>query len=60
MRQLDFLADARELIYSDARGSGMTPLGDSSELTFARAVADLEGLRAGLGRAFARRLDPGC
>ena len=49
MRQLDFLADARELIYYDARGSGMTPLGDSSELTFAHAVADLEGLRAGLG-----------
>jgi len=49
MRQLDFLADARELIYYDARGSGMTPLGASSELTFARAVADLEGLRAGLG-----------
>ena len=49
MRQLDFLADARELIYYDARGSGMTPLGAASELTFARAVADLEGLRAGLG-----------
>ena len=49
MRQLDFLADARELIYYDARGRGMTPLGDSSELTFARAVTDLEGLRAGLG-----------
>jgi proline iminopeptidase len=49
MRRLDFLADARELIYYDARGSGMTPLGASSELTFARAVADLEGLRAGLG-----------
>lgn len=49
MRQLDFLADEFELIYYDARGSGMTPLGDSSELTFARAVADLEGVRAGLG-----------
>jgi pimeloyl-ACP methyl ester carboxylesterase len=48
-RHLDFLADARELIYYDARGRGMTPLGDSSERTFARAVADLEGLRAGLG-----------
>jgi proline iminopeptidase len=49
MRQLDFLADRRELIYYDARGSGMTPFGDFSELTFARAVDDLEGLRARLG-----------
>jgi proline iminopeptidase len=49
MRRLDFLADEHELIYYDARGSGQTELGDSSELTFARAVADLEGLRAGLG-----------
>jgi proline iminopeptidase len=49
MRQLDFLADARELIYYDARGSGQTDVGDTQELTFARAVTDLEGLRAGLG-----------
>jgi proline iminopeptidase len=49
MRQLDFLADARELIYYDARGSGQTDVGDPHELTFARAIADLEGLRAGLG-----------
>ena len=49
MRQLDFLADAREVIYYDARGSGQTEVGDSQELTFARAIADLEGLRAGLG-----------
>lgn len=49
MRRLDFLADEHELIYYDARGSGKTDVGDSSDLTFARAVADLEGLRAGLG-----------
>jgi pimeloyl-ACP methyl ester carboxylesterase len=49
MRQLDFLADARELIYYDARGSGQTDVGDTQDLTFARAIADLEGLRAGLG-----------
>lgn len=49
LRQLDFLADARELIYYDARGSGQTDVGDTQELTFARAVIDLEGLRAGLG-----------
>jgi proline iminopeptidase len=49
MRRLDVLADEHELIYFDARGSGRTELGDSSELTFGRAVADLEGLRAGVG-----------
>ncbi len=49
MRRLDFLADAHELIYYDARGSGKTEMGDPSALTFASAVADLEGLRAGLG-----------
>jgi len=49
MRRLDVLADEHELIYYDARGSGKTDLGDLQELTFARAIADLEGLRAGLG-----------
>ncbi|MGH3115828.1 MAG: alpha/beta fold hydrolase [Gaiellales bacterium] len=49
MRRLDVLADEHELIYYDARGSGQTELGEASELTFARAVADLERLRAGLG-----------
>jgi proline iminopeptidase len=49
MRRLDALAEEFELIYYDARGSGQTELGDTPELTFARAVADLEGLRAGLG-----------
>jgi proline iminopeptidase len=49
MRSLDVLADEHELIYYDARGSGRTARGDSSELTFAGAVADLAGLRAGLG-----------
>lgn len=49
MRRLDFLADEHELVYYDARGSGKTQLGDPAGLTFATAVADLEGLRAGLG-----------
>jgi pimeloyl-ACP methyl ester carboxylesterase len=49
MRTLDVLADAHELIYFDARGTGRTELGHPSKLTFADAVADLEGLRAGLG-----------
>ena len=48
MRRLDFLADAYELVYHDARGSGQTELG-ASELSLARAVADLEALRAALG-----------
>ena len=49
MRLLDPLADAHELVYYDARGSGQTALGDPAELTFAGAVTDLEGIRAGLG-----------
>jgi proline iminopeptidase len=49
MRVLDVLADAYELIYFDARGTGRTALGNPAQLTFAGAVADLEGLRAGLG-----------
>jgi proline iminopeptidase len=49
LRRLDVLADAYELIYFDARGSGHTEMGDPSELSFAGAIADLEGLRAALG-----------
>ena len=49
MRTLDFLADAYEVIYFDARGSGRTPLGDVGELTLGSAVADLEALRIALG-----------
>ena len=48
MRRLDLLANEHELIYYDARGSGQTELGDSP-VTFAQAVTDLDGLRAGLG-----------
>jgi proline-specific peptidase len=49
MRHFDFLADTHECIYYDARGSGKSPLGNPSELSAAGAVADAEGLRAGLG-----------
>jgi len=49
LRRLDALADAYELIYFDARGSGYTEVGDPSELSFAGAIADLDGLRAALG-----------
>jgi proline iminopeptidase len=48
LRRLDLLADEHEVIYYEARGSGQTELGDSP-VTFAQAVADLDGLRAGLG-----------
>lgn len=49
LRALDALSDEREVIYFDARGSGRTELGDSSQLTFAGAIDDLEGLREALG-----------
>jgi proline-specific peptidase len=49
LRALDPLSAERELIYFDARGSGRTELGDPSQLTFAGAIEDLEGLRAALG-----------
>jgi pimeloyl-ACP methyl ester carboxylesterase len=49
LRRLDVLADAYELIYFDARGSGHTEMGDPSELSFAGATADLDSIRAALG-----------
>jgi proline iminopeptidase len=49
MRGLDVLADGRQLIYYDQRGSGGTPLGDPDRVTFAGSIADLEGLREALG-----------
>jgi proline iminopeptidase len=49
LRSLDSLADEREVIYYDARGSGQTPVGDLAQLTFAGAIEDLEGLRNALG-----------
>lgn len=49
LRSLDALSDVREVIYFDARGSGRTDLGDPSQLSFAGAIADLEGLREALG-----------
>jgi proline iminopeptidase len=49
MRGLDVLADGRQLIYYDQRGSGETPLGDPDRVTFAGSIADLEGLREALG-----------
>lgn len=49
LRSLDALSDEREVVYYDARGSGLTHLGDPAQLTFAGAVEDLEGLRDALG-----------
>jgi proline iminopeptidase len=49
MRALDPWADELGLTYYDQRGSGETPLGDVERVSFAGGVADLEGLRRGLG-----------
>ena len=49
MRALDPWADELGLTYYDQRGSGETPLGDVQRVSFAGGVADLEGLRRGLG-----------
>lgn len=49
MRDLDRWADAFQLVYYDQRGSGGTPLGAEEKVSFAGAIDDLDGLRAGLG-----------
>lgn len=49
MRALDPWADELGLTYYDQRGSGETPLGDAQRVSFPGGVADLEGLRRGLG-----------
>jgi proline-specific peptidase len=49
LRALDALADQCEVIYYDARGSGGTEVGDPSQISFAGALEDLEGLRQALG-----------
>jgi proline iminopeptidase len=49
MRALDPWADELGLTYYDQRGSGETPLGDVRRVSFAGGVADLDGLRQGLG-----------
>jgi proline-specific peptidase len=49
MRALDPWADEFGLTYYDQRGSGETPLGEVERVSFAGGVADLEGLRRGLG-----------
>ena len=49
LRWLDPLADDREVIYYDARASGESEVGDPAQLSFAGAIADLEGLRRALG-----------
>lgn len=49
LRSLDTLGEEREVVYYDARGSGRTELGDHSQLSFAGALDDLEGMRIALG-----------
>jgi proline iminopeptidase len=49
MRALDPWAEELGLTYYDQRGSGEPPLGDVQRVSFAGGVADLEGLRRGLG-----------
>ncbi len=49
MRALDPWGEELQLIHYDQRGSGHTPLGDVQRVSFAGGVADLEGLRQGLG-----------
>jgi proline iminopeptidase len=49
MRGLDRWADDFQLVYYDQRGSGGTALGDPKRVSFAGAVADLDGLRDALG-----------
>jgi len=49
MRDLDRWADTFQLVYYDQRGSGGTQLGEEERVSFAGAIDDLDGLRAGLG-----------
>jgi len=49
MRDLDRWADTFQLVYYDQRGSGGTALGEEKRVSFAGAIDDLDGLRAGLG-----------
>jgi proline iminopeptidase len=49
MRGLDRWARAFQMVYYDQRGSGATPLGAPENVSFAGAIEDLDGLRAGLG-----------
>ena len=49
LRALDPWAEEFQLVYYDQRGSGETPVGDTRRVSFAGGVADLEGLRQGLG-----------
>ena len=49
MRALDPWGRDFQLVHYDQRGSGQTPVGDVQRVSFAGALEDLDGLRAGLG-----------
>src|SRR5688572_30633690 len=53
---LDVLADGRELIYVDERGSGSSPAGDPASISTAGTLSDLDGRRAGRSANLACRL----
>ncbi len=48
--QYDLLARHRELFYYDQRGGGRSPVPRETPVGWREHVADLEGIRAGLGR----------
>ena len=45
----DLLADGRQIIYYDERGSGASPVGDKALVTTAGTLSDLDALLDGLG-----------
>lgn len=49
LRAMDALAQTRQVIYHDPRGTGRSALGGRQPLSIARAIADLEDLREKLG-----------
>ena len=46
---LDVLANAREVVYVDERGSGSSPAGDPASISTAGTLSDLDALLEGLG-----------
>jgi proline iminopeptidase len=49
LRGLDPWADEFRLVHYDQRGSGQTPVGDVTKVSFAGGLDDLDGLRQALG-----------
>lgn len=49
LRGLDAWSDEFKVVYYDQRGSGDTPLGDVTKVSFSGGIEDLDALREGLG-----------